>query len=149
MSTPALPDGLVIVVKHECETCRLVVPVISQLKAGAIPVTVYTQDDPSFPAGVGAIHDADQAVSWHNDVETVPTVIKVENGREVARTIGWVRDEWHAITGRGVLGLDLPAVRPGCGSLSVDPDLVDSLRARFSGSALSARRVETAAAEDV
>ena len=149
MSTPALPDGLVIVVKHECETCRLVVPVISQLKAGAIPVTVYTQDDPSFPAGVGAIHDADLAVSWHNDIETVPTVIKVENGREVARTIGWVRDEWHAITGRGDLGLDLPAFRPGCGSLSVDPDLVDSLRARFGGSALSARRVETAAAEDV
>ena len=149
MSTPALPDGLVIVVKHECETCRLVVPVISQLKAGAIPVTVYTQDDPSFPAGIGAIHDADLAVSWHNDIETVPTVIKVENGREVARTIGWVRDEWHAITGRGDLGLDLPAFRPGCGSLSVDPDLVDSLRARFSGSALSARRVETAAAEDV
>ncbi|MEY4224570.1 MAG: hypothetical protein RIS33_1504 [Actinomycetota bacterium] len=149
MSTPALPDGLVIVVKHECETCRLVVPVISQLKAGAIPVTVYTQDDPSFPAGVGAIHDADLAVSWHNDIETVPTVIKVENGREVARTIGWVRDEWHAITGRSDLGLDLPAFRPGCGSLSVDPDLVDSLRARFGGSALSARRVETAAAEDV
>ncbi|MEY3341247.1 MAG: hypothetical protein RLZZ269_1158 [Actinomycetota bacterium] len=149
MSTPALPDGLVIVVKHECETCRLVVPVISQLKSGAIPVTVYTQDDPSFPAGVGAIHDADLAVSWHNDVETVPTVIKVENGREVARTIGWVRDEWHAVTGRGDLGLDLPAFRPGCGSLSVDPDLVDSLRARFGGSALSARRVETAAAEDV
>ncbi|MFZ9398716.1 MAG: thioredoxin family protein [Ilumatobacteraceae bacterium] len=149
MSTPALPDGLVIVVKHECETCRLVVPVISQLKAGAIPVTVYTQDDPSFPAGIGAIHDADLAVSWHNDIETVPTVIKVENGREVARTIGWVRDEWHAITGRGDLGLDLPAFRPGCGSLSVDPDLVDSLRARFGGSALSARRVETAAAEDV
>jgi hypothetical protein len=149
VSTPALPDGLVIVVKHECETCRLVVPVISQLKAGAIPVTVYTQDDPSFPAGVGAIHDADLAVSWHNDIETVPTVIKVENGREVARTIGWVRDEWHAITGRSDLGLDLPAFRPGCGSLSVDPDLVDSLRARFGGSALSARRVETAAAEDV
>ena len=148
MSTPTLPDGLVIVVKHECETCRLVVPVISQLKAGSVPVTVYTQDDPSFPAGVGAIHDADLAVSWHNDIETVPTVIKVENGREVARTFGWVRDEWHALTARNDLGLDLPAFRPGCGSLSVDPDLVDALRARFGGSVLSARRVETAAAED-
>ncbi|MBM3799714.1 MAG: thioredoxin [Actinobacteria bacterium] len=148
MSTPTLPDGLVIVVKHECETCRLVVPVISQLKAGTVPVTVYTQDDPSFPADVSAIHDADLAVSWHNDIETVPTVIKVEHGREVARTFGWVRDEWHALTGRSDLGFDLPAFRPGCGSLSVDPDLVDALRARFGGSVLSARRVETAAAED-
>jgi len=148
VSTPTLPDGLVVVVKHECETCRLVVPVISQLKAGSVPVTVYTQDDPTFPAGLGAIHDADLAVSWHNDIETVPTVIKVENGREVARTFGWVRDEWHALTGRNDLGLDLPAFRPGCGSLSVDPDLVDALRARFGGSVLSARRIETAAAED-
>lgn len=148
MSTPTLPDGLVIVVKHECETCRLVVPVIAQLKASSVPVTVYTQDDPTFPAGVGAIHDTDLAVSWHNDIETVPTVIKVENGREVARTFGWVRDEWHSLTGRHDLGLDLPAFRPGCGSMSVDPDVVDSLRARFGGSVLSARRVETAAAED-
>ncbi|MBU3689810.1 MAG: thiol reductase thioredoxin [Acidimicrobiales bacterium mtb01] len=148
MTTPTLPDGFVIVVKHECETCRLVVSVISQLKAGAVPVTVYTQDDPSFPVGVGAIHDADLSMSWHHDIETVPTVIKVENGREVARTVGWVRDEWHSLIGRMDLGVDLPAFRPGCGSLSVDPDLVDALRARFGGSVLSARRVETAAAED-
>ena len=147
-TAPALPDGLVVVVKRECETCRMTVPVLEQLRGGSLPVTIYTQDDPGFPDGVGAIHDHDLAVSWHHEIETVPTVIRVVNGREVARTVGWLRSDWEAVTGIGGLGPDLPVMRPGCGSLSVDPDLVDALRARFSGSSLVARRVDIAAAED-
>ena len=80
----ALPDGLVVVVKHECETCRMVVPVLRQL-ASSVGVTVYTQDDPEFPGDPAAIHDADLAISWHHDIETVPTVIKVDGGVEVGR----------------------------------------------------------------
>lgn len=143
---PALPDGLVIVVKRECETCRMVVPVIEQLRGSSRPVTVYTQDDPSFPAD--AVHDHDLAVSWHHDIETVPTLIDVRNGVEVARTVGWSRDDWCRITGVSDLGPDLPAMRPGCGSMSVDPDLVDQLRVRFGATSLAARRVEVATAED-
>lgn len=148
MSRPALPDGLVIVVKRECETCRMVVPVLSQLRAAGNALTVYTQDDPSFPEGIDAAHDADLAVSWHHEIETVPTVIRVEDGVEIARTVGWSRVEWESVTGVSGLGPDLPVMRPGCGSMSVDPDLVDSLRVRFGGSVLSARRVEMASAED-
>ena len=147
-SAPVLPDGLVIVVKRECETCRMTVPVIEQLRNGPLPVTVYTQDDPNFPEGVGAVHDHDLAVSWHHTIETVPTVIRVNDGREVARTVGWSRIEWEAVTGRNGLGEGLPVMRPGCGSMSVDPDLVDSLRVRFGSSVLGARRVEIASAED-
>lgn len=148
MSRPALPDGLVIVVKRECETCRMVVPVLSQLRAAGNALAVYTQDDPSFPEGIDAVHDADLAVSWHHEIETVPTVIRVEDGVEIARTVGWSRVEWESVTGVSGLGPDLPVMRPGCGSMSVDPDLVDSLRVRFGGSVLSARRVEVASAED-
>ena len=148
MVRPALPDGLVIVVKRECETCRMVVPVLSQLRDAGAAVTVYTQDDPSFPAGVDAIHDADLSVSWHHEIETVPTVIRVADGSEVARTVGWSRVEWESITGVAGLGPDLPVMRPGCGSMSVDPDLVDSLRVRFGASVLGARRVDVASAED-
>lgn len=142
-----LPDGLVAVVKHDCETCRTIVPVLRQLADGA-PLTVYSQDDPSFPGDPVAIHDDDLAVSWHHDIETVPTLIRVESGREIARTVGWVRDQWNELTGRDDLGPDLPAFRPGCGSLSVDPDLVDELRVRFGGSVLRSRRIEVAALED-
>ena len=144
---PPLPDGLVIVVKEECETCRMVVPVLRQLAASA-DLTVYTQDDAEFPGDPAAIHDADLAVSWHHDVETVPTVIKVEGGLEVGRTIGWSRDQWEALTGVTALGEGLPVMRPGCGSMSVDPDLVDMLRVRFGASILRSRRIEIAELED-
>ena len=39
-------------------------------------------------------------------------------------------------------------MRPGCGSLSVDPDRVDELRVRFEGGRLRSRRVELAELED-
>ena len=43
---------------------------------------------------------------------------------------------------------DFPEMRPGCGSLSVDPDLVDALRVRFGASVLASRRIDIADAED-
>ena len=148
-ATPApLPDGLVLVLKKECATCRLVEPLIARIAEGDTQLTVWVQDDPSFVGGVGALHDADLSVSWHNGIETVPTLMVVRDGRETERTIGWSRDDWRRITGIADLGGDLPATRPGCGSMSVDPDLVDALRARFSGDTLSARHVEFSAAED-
>ena len=145
---PRLPDGLVAVVKRECATCVLVVPVLQQLAGGATNVTVYTQDDPDFPSGVAARHDGDLAISWHHGVETVPTLIRVDGGVEVDRTVGWHREQWERVTGMTGLGPDLPPMRPGCGSLSVDPDLTDELRVRFSGSELHARRIEIAVLED-
>ena len=148
MKLPVLPDGLVIIVKRECETCRMVVPVIEQLNNGSLPVAVYVQDDPAFPESLSPIHDADLSISWHYDIETVPTVLRIENGVEVTRTVGWVRDEWHRVTGQTDLGPNLRAFRPGCGSLSVDPDLVDEVRVRFGATTLSARRVDIAEAED-
>ena len=146
-SPPPLPDGLVIVVKDECATCQTVVPVLAQLR-DSTSLTVYTQDDPSFPHGLDPQHDADLAVSWHHDIETVPTVIRVIDGVEVERTVGWHRDEWERVTGVAGLGPDLPAMRPGCGSMSVDPDLVDQLAVRFGATMLASRRIEVADAED-
>ena len=146
-ASPELPDGLVVVVKEECETCQTVVPVLRQLD-GLGPLAVFTQDRPSFPDAPAAVHDGDLAVSWHHDIETVPTLIRVEDGREVERTVGWLRPEWERVTGHEGLGPGLPEMRPGCGSMSVDPDLVDELRVRFGGSTLASRRIDVADAED-
>ena len=144
---PVLPDGIVIVVKEECATCHAVGSVIVQLDE-ATTLTVYTQDDPNFPSDVASVHDGDLAVSWHHGIETVPTVIRVVDGVEVERTIGWHRQEWERVTGVTGLGPDLPAMRPGCGSMSVDPDLVDALNVRFGASILASRRIDVARAED-
>ena len=147
MSKPTLPDGFVVVVKRDCETCQTVVPVLQQL-AAATDLTVYTQDDPDFPGDPAAIHDADLGVSWHHEIETVPTLIKVVDGDEVDRTFGWLRTAWEEFTGISGLGDGLPPMRPGCGSKSVDPDLVDELNVRHGGSVLRSRRIEVADAED-
>ncbi|HVE18699.1 MAG TPA: thioredoxin family protein, partial [Ilumatobacteraceae bacterium] len=143
LGRPSLPDGLVVIVKHECETCKMIAPLLAQFDA-----TTYTQDDPSFPAGVDPIHDADLSISWHYDIETVPTLIRVIDGHEVERTVGWLRSDWQRITGIETLGNDLPVMRPGCGSMSVDPNLVDALRVRFAGGILRSRRLELADLDD-
>lgn len=141
-NAPALPDGLVVFVKRECECCRMVAPLLAGL-----PVTVITQDDPAFP-DTSAVHDDDLSLSWHHDIETVPTLIRVHEGHEVERTVGWLRSDWQRITGDDSLGGDLPVMRPGCGSLSVDPDRVDALRAAFAGGTLTSRRIELAELDD-
>jgi hypothetical protein len=147
MTAPSLPDGLVVVVKRDCETCRMVVPVLAQL-ATSTTLHVFTQDDVGFPAAPAATSDIDLSVSWHYDIETVPTMLRIVDGVETERTVGWFRDAWESISQIPDLGVDLPPFRPGCGSLSVDPDLVDELRVRFGASTLRSRRIDVASNED-
>lgn len=147
IESPPLPDGLVAVVKRDCPTCELVVPVLRQL-AREKPLTVYTQDDPGFPGDPKAQDDTSLRVSWHHEIEAVPTLLRVESGVEQQRTLGWDRAEWEALSGVAGLGPELPGFRPGCGSRSVDPDLAPRLAARYGASKLEARRVELAELED-
>ncbi len=146
---PPLPNGLVAVVKRDCETCVMVAPVLAELRAAGVALEVYSQDDPAFPETVeGVVDDRQLEFSWHHDIETVPTIIRVADGEEVERTVGWSRQAWEDIADVNGLGEALPIMRPGCGSLSVDPDLADDLAVRFGGSVLRSRRIEFAAMED-
>ncbi|HVM41698.1 MAG TPA: thioredoxin [Acidimicrobiia bacterium] len=140
MAGTRLEDGLVVVVKRDCPTCNLVVPALEQLR-GHSPVTVYSQDDPTFPQGFDVVDDTDLEVSWRHDVITVPTVMRVEDGEVVDRTEGWSREHWERLTGVPDLAPDLPDYRPGCGSKSVEPGTAEALEARF-GDGLRSRRVE-------
>jgi len=144
---PVLPSGLVAFVKRGCPTCVLVAPVLAEI-AAKTKLTVYTQDDLAFPEGLSPQDDTSLARSWHYEIETVPSLLRVEAGEETGRIVGWQRGEWEAFSGVRGLGAQLPEWRPGCGSLSVDPERVDALRVRFSGSKLHARRIELAALED-
>jgi len=145
----ALPDGLVAIVKRDCPTCQLVVPVLEELRARAEPtLTVYSQDDPTFPPGLGARDDTDLELSFALDVDTVPTLVRVEGGREQDRLVGWSRDAWVPFTGVTDLGADLPPYRPGCGSRTRDPDLVAARDAAAGATRLTSRRVELGPSED-
>ncbi len=144
---PPLPDGIVAIVKRDCPTCTLVEPVLQGL-VDRVALTAFCQDDPTFPSVPGVVDDTDLTVSHLWDIETVPTVLRIVDGEETGRIVGWSRDEWEALTGIDGLGPDLPDWRPGCGSLSVDPTRADELRVRFSASGLTSRRIDFAELED-
>ncbi len=145
-----LPDGLVAIVKRDCPTCRLVVPVLEELRGppDGPGVTVYTQDDPAFPAGLEPVDDTDLTVSDAVDVDTVPTLLRVQDGRETDRIVGWSREQWEPFTGRSGLGAGLPPHRPGCGSRTHDPDRVAARDASLGGARLTSRRVTLGPSED-
>src|SRR6266446_4391097 len=147
--TGGLPrDGLVAVVKRDCPTCVLTAPVLGDLARSA-GLTVYTQDDPSFPETVpGRIDDTALDVSYRLEIEIVPTLIRFVEGREVGRTYGWDRGEWQRLTGIAGLGRDLPEARPGCGAKNAEPGVIERLKVRFNETGLRSRRIEIGQDED-
>ena len=147
-ATPTLTDGIHLILKHDCPTCVLIEPVITQLAASGLQLTVYSQDNPEFPAVEGVVDDTDLAVSWHHKIETVPTLLRVEAGVETARIVGWERSQWEAFTAQSDLAPGIAEYSPGCGSLSVDPKNETELAFRFGATPLRQRRVDFAAAED-
>lgn len=143
-----LPDGLILVAKRACPTCTLVEPLASELASHG-PLTVYVQDDPAYADGVAGVID-DQALehSYHLAIEVVPTLIRVEAGREVERTYGWHREDWQRISGVPALGEQLPALRPGCGSKTLDPGVAETLALRYGNVRFLSRSVTLGDEED-
>jgi len=141
-------DGLVAVVKRDCPTCVLAAPVLGALARDA-GLTVYTQDDPTFPEAVPErVDDTALEVSHRLRIEIVPTLIRFEAGHEVGRTYGWDRGEWQRLTGVADLGRDLPDARPGCGAKNVEPGVIERLKIRFNETGLRSRRIEIGTDED-
>lgn len=84
---PQLPNGFVAFVKKDCPTCELVVPVLEQLAELEILSAVFTQDDISFPELPVTSDDTSLEISFLHEVETVPTLMKIQNGIEVDRIV--------------------------------------------------------------
>jgi hypothetical protein len=146
---PTFQDGFIIVAKRECPTCELLEPVYVELAARDVVLSVFSQDDPSFPDSLNdVIDDTGLENSYSLDIETVPTLIRWKGGKEVERAIGWNKTEWRDLTGINGLGGDLPENQPGCGSITVEPGMPETLAVRFGDTNLEARRIEVAAMED-
>ena len=136
------------VVKRECETCKLVEPVLAQIRAHSA-LTLYSQDDPTFPTSLGgAIDDTALERSWRLRIETVPTLIRFDGDREIARAIGWDRAEWERVADQGALGPGLPAYQPGCGSRTQDPGMPERLALAHGDLKLTSRRIDVPDPED-
>lgn len=107
-------DGLVAFVKRGCPTCTLIEDAMARVARETRGFYVVSQDDPDFPRGVTRIID-DRALdlSWLNDIEATPTLIRFNGGREAERVEAWNREGWRRLTGITDLGESLPAFRPG------------------------------------
>ena len=144
-----ISDGLIVVAKRDCPTCTLLEPVYRELMDSAAEIAVYSQDDPTFPESVSDVFDdRELELSYRLNIETVPTLIRMQGGREVARTVGWHQGEWRDLTEIRSLGAGLPDFRPGCGSMSVEPGMAERLAVRFGDLEIAARRIEIGGLED-
>src|SRR5688572_22259609 len=99
------PDGLVVFSKQACPTCTLIEPVMQRVAKALPAFQVVSQDDPKFPSRVPNIVD-DRALdhSWLNQVETTPTLIRFERGRERERGGGWRREGSRRLAGSACVG---------------------------------------------
>ncbi len=114
MSAPLIDDGLVVFSKRACPTCVLIEGEMQRAAREVRGFRIVSQDDPRFPADVaGIVDDRELHLSWINNTEAMPTLIRFERGRETERVVGWDRAAWQRLTGITDLGARLPAQRPG------------------------------------
>ncbi|MCB1686828.1 MAG: redoxin domain-containing protein [Pseudomonadales bacterium] len=161
--------AVVCFVKEDCPTCREVMPLLDTLNrtfGDRVDFHIAGQTVEGnrklavdFAPAFALLDDSELNVSFAYDIDTVPSLfLAAADGSLETQLVGMVREEWKGLSDTLVARLDcpppdidwdaLPAWRPGCGSLSVDPLIAEKLRARSENSPLRARRVEIAPADD-
>jgi hypothetical protein len=114
MTKTLITDGLAAFVKRACPTCSLIEPQLRETAKARGDFQVVTQDDAGFPSGVAnVLDDRELDVSYVNQIEATPTLIRYAGGREVERVMGWDRAAWQRLTGIAALGAQLPPLVPG------------------------------------
>ena len=132
---------LVALVKHDCPVCDQLLPVLDAAATGGAPIRVLSQSSEADTAsqasrlGLATVPplDADLELSQRFDPDAVPAVILLDGGEERARVEGIDRDRLGALAAEAgvALALDgLPERRPGCASLTRDPQVAAALAAR-------------------
>jgi hypothetical protein len=168
-SFPGGRPALVVMVKEDCPTCGIVMPLLEAFHrayAGELDVLVVGQTREGNALLIDrhgltctVLDDSRLKVSFAYDIDLVPSAFVADaQGRELQRVLGFDRAEWQTLdatlaglAGKPVAPIDwqtLPLWRPGCGSLSVDPRFADRLRAEAENSPLRARKIEIAPADD-
>ena len=169
----AFPTGnhaLLCFVKEDCPTCVLSMPLIEaahQAFGERIDVWAIGQDAAGNAAlverfGLSApmLDDSALHVSFEYNLDTVPTIILASPaGERLEEFVGFHKGDWQALFER-LITLTLapaplvdwdayPAMRPGCGSKSVEPGIAERLEAEASGSPLRARRLDIGEGDDM
>ncbi len=167
---PGQGPNLIVFLKEDCETCNTAAPVVEALQKAygeKLRVLAVGQSGPEnailkerHELTVPILDDASCKTSFDWDIEIVPSVFSIDSDGVVASHFeGFVREEWEVLSADLARSLELPAAqihwesfpawRPGCGSRHLYPEIYDKLVASAEGSAIQARRIEIAPADDV
>ena len=127
---------LLALVKHDCPVCDQVLPALD-----AAGVRVLSQSDAAdteaqaarLRLGTVPELDVDLQVSERLDPDAVPTLVLLDGSDERGRVEGLDRERMVELAAQAGVELDLgglPALRPGCASLTRDPEVAARLAAR-------------------
>ena len=143
-------------VRHDCPVCDQVLPALDA--AGARLVSQSSSEDTAAQAARLELSrvpetDVELTLSERFDPAAVPAVLLLDDGAERDRVEGLARDRMAALVAEagGTLRVDgLPAMRPGCGSVTRDPEVAARLAARRAraGGRIVARELSIGELED-
>ena len=131
---------LLALVRHDCETCQLVLPALDEsLRAGGA-LRVLSQSTRDQTDGLTARLalspidlDENLAYSERFDPDALPALILLENNGELDRVEGFDRTRFEELARSAGMDFDfgeLPALQAGCASRTRDPEVEVKLRAR-------------------
>ena len=127
---------LLALVKHDCPVCDQVLPSFDA--AGVRVLSQSSAQDTEAQAarlGLGTVPelDVDLELSARLDPDAVPTLVLLDGSDERGRVEGLDRQGMLELAAQAGVELDLdglPAIRPGCASLTRDPEVAARLAAR-------------------
>ena len=169
-SFPTGRHALLCFVHEECETCNMSMALIEGAHRAFgeyIDVWAIGQDSPGNETLIERhgltlpmLDDDALWTSFNYDLVTVPAIYLTNSaGDQLRHFVGFGRDDWRTLYAElaTIAGVDAPDVdwdeypesRPGCGSRSVEPGIVEGLAAEAEGNPLRARRIEVGELDDV
>ena len=171
MQFPPQRPVLLALVKEDCETCNLTLPLLEAVHRATddgLDVWVAVQKSDDIPIlkdrhdlTMPLLDDDALDLSYETDIDTVPTLFLYDEQQNCTlQTFGFDKHEWReiasesmALAGRpdGDTAIDwdsLPVQRPGCGARNYEPGVYERLQAIKSGDLLS-RLVDLAARDDI
>jgi hypothetical protein len=147
---------LLALVKHDCPVCDQLLPALDAAGIDVVSQSSLAETDAQAQRlGLGRVPrlDDDLAISERFDPDAVPTVVLLDGGEERARVEGLDTARLAELASEAGVDLDLagmPPHRPGCASLTRDPEVALRLaarRARAEGR-LQARTLTVGGLED-
>jgi hypothetical protein len=152
---------LVTLVKHDCPVCDQLLPVLDRARAGGAPIRILSQSGAAETAAqaqrlrLDEIPELDEqlAQSARFDPDAVPAVVLIDDGDERGRVEGLDRARLTELAGQAGIQLrldGLPERRPGCASITRDPEVAARLAARAARASgrLRARELRIGGLED-